>query len=1293
MQLCETATASSLDFHGTWVTELVYDIAPGADYYLARIDLLSQFQDAITWLIAKDVDVISTSLGRGWEGPGGGTSPYPNSWISQVGRAVDAGIFVAVAGGNGGASSWYGTFRDRDNDNVMEWNDTRDECNEVQFDSSTNYSIRLRWEDDWNGADDDLNIYLRQGTSRGATAYMSEEVQSGALQQDPIENIDLKPESGVTYCLVIEREPGATTDWVQLLIETEGSDPGMEHVTEGYSITSPGETTKAGVLTVGAASVLTTSTIQSTSGRGPLPASSASTVVKPDIVGVDNVRLSTSANSRGRGTSLAAPHVAGLAALVKQRNSGYTPAQIATYLRDNALPRGDTVPNNTWGYGLAFLPHVGPVITGKPQVGVTLTADIIAVDDVDTLGISPTFSYQWIRVSSGGSATNISGATSATYTPVQADAGRTLKVKVSFTDYNGNVEEQTSRASDRVVPGNRDATGKPTISGTLRVTETVTASTSSIRDSDGVSGVTFEYQWVRVDGGADTDIPGEAGSSYVLQPADQDKQVKVKVSFTDNNGNAETVVSDASAVVGSAPNRPAQFSHTTASREVEENTPAGQDIGTAISATDLDNDPLTYAIRNDSELFAIVASTGQLRTKGSLDYETTRSHTVVVEVTDNKDIDGVADTVIDDEIRVTVNVLAVDEPPVISGPQTVDWNENRAGTITSFRARDPERASVVLTLVPGGDANSFQLSNGRLSFLSTELPDFETRPSYFIELGAIDDPSDVDYDTTYAVIINILDVDEPADISIAAGTKVFVDGNALNVNENHDGLLATFSARDPENEPDLTYEWRLEGTDRGDFVINEDRELSFAAIPDRERPADSNRDNTYNVTVAARGSDNKTGRIAVTVTVLGVNERPVITGPDSVTIEIEEGATRLLVGTYTATDPEGAAAVWQPTGGHDFDQFTFASSTGRLALRNTPNFESPTNFNEDKSYNVTLVVRAGDHTVRREVVVTVTNKDEAGQIRLSAQPLVNTELTATVSDLDGVVSTEAWTWERSTSRGGPWTARTGAVHRGAESDYTPAEADLNRYLRVTATYTDGHGAGKTLKYTPEQRVAPETVLDTNHHPEFSEEPQQRSVLESAAPNAPVGAPVIATDEDNDTLTYSLLDPSDSRYFTIDDHGSTAGQIRVAPASEFTIDHEERAEVVVSVTATDLTTAYDSVDVTITIENANEAPQAVPDLAFVSEDEPIIIDVLDNDPDPDGDALTVNIVSRPANGTVTVNAPENPGDRPTVTYTSHLNYNGPDGFSYRAQDTGSPPPLCRDHRRGLRRTGERRAHVP
>ena len=943
--------SGSFDQHGTFVAQLLYDIAPGADYYLARIVRASHFEAAITWLIAQDVDVISTSLGKTWEGPGDGTSPYMNAWISQVGRAVDAGIFVTVASGNFDTSSWFGTFRDSDGDDIMDWDETGDECNLVQFNSSIEYNIRVRWEDTWNGADDDLDIYLRRGLSQGTTDYMSENVQNGQLGQDPFENIGLEPESSVTYCLVIVRESGVTPEWVQVLIEANGPDgPSMEHWTRGYSLGSPAETTKAGAVTVGAAPVTDTSTIQSTSGRGPLPASSASTVVKPDVVGVDEVPVVTfSGTFNIDGTSIATPHVAALAALVKQRNPDYTPAQIATYLKDNALPRGEPDPNNTWGHGLAFLPHIGPVITGDPRIGTQLTAGTTAVDDIDGIPASLTFTYQWIRVASDGTESDISSATSSTYTPVQADVGKTLKVKVSFQDSatTPNDEEQKSVASPRVAPlasANRAATGAPTISGTLRVTETLTASTSAIRDADGLTGVTYEYQWVRVDG-TDTDISGADSQTYVLQEVDQGKTVKVKVSFTDNNRNTETVVSDESAVVASAPNRPAQFSDTTASREVQENTPANQDIGTAITATDLDNDTLTYSIRGGSTVFEIDASSGQLRTMDALNYEGTRSYSVVVQVTDNKDIDGVAGTVIDDTITVSITVTDVDEPPDITGPQTVDWPENAAGTIATYMARDPEGVATFLTLIDTGDDESFDLSSGRLSFKSTKLPDFEGQQTYSIQLGAGTDPLAQVVETTYAVTINILDVDEPPDITFSESSGVTANGNALTVDENHDGRLATFRADDPESTPGLTYQWAVEGTDRSHFAITAAGELSFLNIPDYDRPAGGK--NVYNITVKATDSAPTplTGRIAVTVTVVAVDEPADITFTEGSGVTANGNALTVdenhdgTLATFRARDPENDQTLTYTWSTDPPDHFVIRA--GVLSFKNIPDYELP----------------------------------------------------------------------------------------------------------------------------------------------------------------------------------------------------------------------------------------------------------------------------------------------------------------------------------------------------------------
>ena len=84
------------------------------------------------------------------------------------------------------------------------------------------------------------------------------------------------------------------------------------------------------------------------------------------------------------------------------------------------------------------------------------------------------------------------------------------------------------------------ATGQPTISGAAQVSKTLTAATDDIEDLDGLPTTpTFTYQWVRVDGLTDTDIPGATSETYTLTASDLGKQIKVKVSVTDSRGHAE----------------------------------------------------------------------------------------------------------------------------------------------------------------------------------------------------------------------------------------------------------------------------------------------------------------------------------------------------------------------------------------------------------------------------------------------------------------------------------------------------------------------------------------------------------------------------------------------------------------------------------------------------------------------------------------------------------------------------------------------------------------------------------
>ena len=100
---------------------------------------------------------------------------------------------------------------------------------------------------------------------------------------------------------------------------------------------------------------------------------------------------------------------------------------------------------------------------------------------------------------------------------------------------------------------NSVATGAPAISGTAQVGRTLTAITSGISDSDGLTNPAFTYQWTANDGAEDTDIQNATGSTYTVGADDEGKTIKVRVSFTDDRGHQETLTSTPTVAAASAP--------------------------------------------------------------------------------------------------------------------------------------------------------------------------------------------------------------------------------------------------------------------------------------------------------------------------------------------------------------------------------------------------------------------------------------------------------------------------------------------------------------------------------------------------------------------------------------------------------------------------------------------------------------------------------------------------------------------------------------------------------------------
>ena len=143
----------------------------------------------------------------------------------------------------------------------------------------------------------------------------------------------------------------------------------LQYHSPGHHMGNPEESRNPGMMAVGATHYWNTSTIAAYSSQGP----TMDGRTKPDITGIAcgrTVVYPPVAVDGGqcwfRGTSQAAPHVAGLAALIRQRFPDYGPRETVSYLQQHASDRGTAGADNTWGHGLATLPvsdAVGPATT------------------------------------------------------------------------------------------------------------------------------------------------------------------------------------------------------------------------------------------------------------------------------------------------------------------------------------------------------------------------------------------------------------------------------------------------------------------------------------------------------------------------------------------------------------------------------------------------------------------------------------------------------------------------------------------------------------------------------------------------------------------------------------------------------------------------------------------------------------------------------------------------------------------------------------------------------------------
>ena len=672
----------------------------------------------------------------------------------------------------------------------------------------------------------------------------------------------------------------------------------------------------------------------------------------------------------------------------------------------------------------------------------------------------------------------------------------------------------------------------------------------------------------------------------------------------------------------------------TTTRTVAENTVANANIGTAIAATDINKDKLTYTLGGtDAAAFAVDSAMGQLKTKVSLDYETKSSYTVTLTVSDGK---------LNDTITVTINVSNVNEAPTFTDGNSVTREiaentaagENIGAVIT---ATDPDDNTLTYSL-GGTDASAFALGTTTGQLRTSAALDYETKSLYTLVLTA----SDGNLTDTIAVTINVTDVQERSEKQVdevetstnnapiftegSTATRTVLEGTSSGVD-----IGVAVSATDADGHS-LTY--TLGDTDAAAFSIDSTSgQLRTSAALDYETKT------SYTVTITVSDGNDGTDAITVTINVTDVDETPTNNVPKSNDLEetptnnepvsdkvnsgpvFDEGSSTTravsentgsgvdIGAAVSATDPDDDTLTYSLRG-TDATAFSINSTNGQIRTSAALDYETKS------SYTVSVSASDGTLTDTISVTININDIDETVPNRapvftegntatrsIAENTTVGTNIGAAITATDADGNTLTYTLGGTDAAAFSIDSTSGQLRTSAALDY-----ETKTSYTVTITVSDGNDGTDAITVTinvtdvdetptnnvPKSNDLEETPTNNepvsdkvNSGPVFDEgSSTTRAVSENTGSGVDIGAAVSATDPDDDTLTYSLRG-TDATAFSIN---STNGQIRTSAA----LDYETKSSYTVSVSASD-GTLTDTISVTI---NINDIDETVPNRAPV-----------------------------------------------------------------------------------------------
>jgi len=309
--------------HGTLAAEIIHSIAPAAQMYLVNFATVTELSAAVDYLVSEGIDVISFSLGFIHNGPGNGTGPV----ASIVTKGAERDALWTVSAGNWARQHWRGAFLDGNRDSLHEFGPGQ-LLNGRNYEAGDLIIVSLRWDDEWGASCSDYDLELFG--PNGALVRASRRVQS--CSGNPVESLQvLATEAGRYSVRIIEARSEVPKMLDLLMVGSPDRGAVLDTFSPESSLAEPAD--HPSVVTVGALASDESSRVAGFSSRGPTTDGRP----KPEVLSPTGQAAPGIAAFAG--TSAAAPHVAGLVALLREA----APDASAAAIRDLVTSRAFSI--------------------------------------------------------------------------------------------------------------------------------------------------------------------------------------------------------------------------------------------------------------------------------------------------------------------------------------------------------------------------------------------------------------------------------------------------------------------------------------------------------------------------------------------------------------------------------------------------------------------------------------------------------------------------------------------------------------------------------------------------------------------------------------------------------------------------------------------------------------------------------------------------------------------------------------------------------------------------------------